>query len=117
MIPLPWMILGVTLLIGSAGVVGYQQGSKHKANEIAAQQLRDAAILETAMQGAAEAIAELEVKQTTIRQKVETIIREVPVYTECRNTPDVVGLLNDALISGGESAGGGELPGIDAPGR
>jgi hypothetical protein len=111
-IPLPWLLLSVTVLVGSAGIVGYQQGSRHKADQILAQQARDAAILETAMQGAAEAIAQIEVKNVTIRQKAETITREVPVYRDCRHDPDGLQLVNEALT--GKPAGTGKLPASDA---
>ena len=125
MIPLPflpWMILAVTLLVGGAGATGYWQGSKHKADEIAAQTAREAALVEktreTAAAAAAEQISKIEVKNVTIRQKAETITREVPVYGDCRHDPRTLGLLNDALAPGaaeGKPASDGKLPKPDAP--
>lgn len=125
MIPLPlvpWLILAVTLLVGAAGAGGYWQGSKHKADEIAAQQAREAALVEKAsqasQQAAAEAISRIEVKNVTIRQKAETITREVPVYGDCRHDPRTLGLLNDALASGAapaEPADQGKLPRTNTP--
>lgn len=127
MIPLtfmPWIILAVTLLIGGAGATGYWKGSQHKADEIAAQQAREAALVEktreTAAQAAAEQIAKIEVKNVTIRQKAETITREVPVYGDCRHDPRTLGLLNDALAPGTtqtQPADNGKLPRPDAPQR
>jgi hypothetical protein len=122
MIPLPWLILAVTLLVGAAGATGYWQGGKHKANAIEAQAAREAALIEkardAAIDGAAQAIAAIEVKNTTIRQKVEVQTREVPIYRECRHTADTLSLLNDALAGRGaqQPAGGGKLPGPDATG-
>lgn len=123
MIPLPflpWLILAVTLLVGAAGAGGYWQGSKHKADEIAAQEARESALVlkatEAATLAAAEAISKIEVKNVTIRQKAETITREVPVYRDCHHTPDALGLLNDALAPGAaqtQPADRGKLPAAD----
>lgn len=121
---LPWLILAVTLLVGAAGATGYWQGSKHTADQIAAQAAREAALVEktreTAAQAAAEQIAKIEVKNVTIRQKAETITREVPVYGDCRHDPRTLGLLNDALAPGTtqtQPADNGKLPRPDAPQR
>ncbi len=125
MIPIsfmPWLILVVTLLVGAAGASGYWQGSKHKADEIAAQQAREAALIEKTREAAQEAaaaeISKIEVKNVTIRQKAETITREVPVYGDCRHDPRTLGLLNDALAPGAaeaKPADRGKLPAADAP--
>lgn len=127
MIPLnflPWIVLAVTLLVGAAGATGYWKGSQHTADQIAAQQAREAALVEktreTAAQAAAEQIAKIEVKNVTIRQKAETITREVPVYGDCRHDPRTLGLLNDALAPGTtqtQPADNGKLPRPDAPQR
>lgn len=123
MIPLPflpWMILAVTLLVGAAGATGYWKGSQHTADQIAAQQAREAALVEktreTAALAAAEQISKIEVRNTTIRQKAEVITREVPVYSECRNDPRTLSLLNDALAPGAaqaKPADRGKLPAAD----
>lgn len=102
-LPLPWLLLAVVLLVGASGATGYWQGSKHKANEIAAQAAREAALVEktreAAQQAAATEISKIEVKQTTIRQKAEVITREVPVYRDCRHDQRTMDLLNSALKS------------------
>lgn len=123
MIPLPlipWLILALTLLVGAAGATGYWQGSKHTADQIAAQAAREAALVETTREAAAlaaaEQISKIEVKNTTIRQKAEVITREVPVYGECRHDPRTYGLLNDALAPGAAEArpaDKGKLPAVD----
>lgn len=58
----------------------------------------------------AKAIAGLEIKYVTIKGKTETIVREVPVYTECRHDPDAFRLLNNALS--GSSVDRSELSGV-----
>jgi len=61
--------------------------------------------------GAADAIAKIEVRNVTIRQKTEREILERPVYRDCRADDRVFALTNEALT--GRSAGGSDsgLPG------
>ena len=124
MIPLPWLLLAVVLLVGASGATGYWQGSKHTADQIAAQAAREAALVEktreVAALAAAEQISKIEVRNTTIRQKAEVITREVPIYSECRNDPRTFSLLNDALAPAGAEArpaGSGKLSTADPAGR
>ena len=122
-LPLPWVLLAVVLLVGASGATGYWQGSKHTADQIAAQAAREAALVEktreAAQQAAATEISKIEVKQTTIRQKAEVITREIPVYGSCRHDPRTLGLLNESLAPGAapQPAGDGKLPRPDAAGR
>lgn len=57
-----------------------------------AQQLRDERIATLARDGAlrvtGKAIAEIDIKQVTIKQTLEREIREKPVYLDCRHTTD-----------------------------
>lgn len=53
-----------------------------------------------ALTATAEAIAKLDIKQVTIKQTAETIIRERTVYQECKNTPDMMKVLNEAAKGG-----------------
>jgi len=71
--------------------------------EAARQQARD-----DAMKGAADAIAQVKITNTTVRAAVETRIREVPVYRDCRNDIGVLNNINSALR--GEPAGSGVVP-------
>lgn len=100
-VPLPWMLLGILLAILAAGGAGYWQGGKHKADELAARAAREdrvrAETREVAMQAAAEAIGQIEIRNVTIRQKAETVTREVPVYRECNHSADGLQLVNSAL--------------------
>jgi len=72
--------------------------------------------LKAAQQAAAEAIAKIEVKNVTINRKLETEVREKPVFRDCRSGSDSMRLFNSA-IAGSEPAGGRELPAKDAAGR
>lgn len=65
--------------------------------------------------GAADAIAKIEIKQTTIRQTLEKEIHEKPIYRDCRHDADSMQRINSA-ITGREpvAPGGGKLPRLDA---
>jgi hypothetical protein len=108
------VILGALVVAGGAYVQGRSDGRAIEVAERAtleevARESRDAAL-----QAAAEAIAKISVTHTTIRQKAEVTIREKPVYRDCVNDPDVVGMLDAARENRplAEPIGGGELPGI-----
>jgi hypothetical protein len=114
----PWVILAASAaLLTSYGVVGYK-AYKAGQNDIIAEtaklldqevRTRDAAIA-----AASEAISKIEVRNVTVRQKAETITREVPVYRDCRHDGDGLRLLNQALTDAHEPAAGGQLPAPDS---
>lgn len=97
----PWVLLAIGLFyVGSLGAVGYKAyglGGDHVIAEQAKTQELIDKVYDKAQAGAAEAIAKIEVKNATIRQKAETITREVPVYTDCKQTPEALELVNEAL--------------------
>jgi hypothetical protein len=109
----PWLILGASLAVAAALCGSYVKGrSDGRALEVAeratleevARESREAAML-----AAAEAIANIEVKNVTIRQKLETEIREKPVYRDCFADQRVLDTVNEA-ITGDIAASSGELP-------
>ena len=120
MIPLPWAILGVVLLVGISGASGYWKGGKDRANAIYAQQAREAVLTkeaqDKALQAAAAEIAKLDVTNRTIHAKTEVITREVPVYRDCRHDPAGMRGVNEALAAPGQSPDSGKLPRPDTPG-
>lgn len=70
-----------------------------KAEQIAGEAKQDAivsAVKDAALTSAADAIAKIRITQTTIKQEVEHEIREVAVYRDCVNTPNVERLLDAA---------------------
>ncbi|MBS1188894.1 MAG: hypothetical protein H6R10_686 [Rhodocyclaceae bacterium] len=107
----PYIIIAAIL----AAVGSYFWGRSDGAELADAAQLREERIAEkareAAQQGAASEIAKLEIKNVTIKQRVERETREVPVYRNCRHSPDGLRAINAALTNGAESPGGGELPG------
>ena len=112
----PWLILGALLLLSGATATGYWKGSQHARNKIEAQVARDERIAQVAydaaLQGTAAAIAKIEVKHTTIRQKAEVITREQVVYRDCVSDPVLRGLLDAARENRAspEPSGNPELP-------
>lgn len=107
--------LSVLLLAGGAYVKGRTDGSAIARADQAevlelARKVRD-----DAQRGAAEAIAKIEIKQTTIRQQLEREIHEKPVYRDCLHDAGSLQRIN-AAITGREPEppGGGQLPRLDA---
>ncbi len=110
-------ILAAALAAILTGLGGfwYGQGVGHDqavAKQKSADDLAEA-IFDRAQAGAATAISKIEVKNVTIRQKVEREIVENVVYRECRHGPDGLRSVNEALTGRAQPAGGGQLPGSD----
>ena len=108
----PYILLAIVITWGAsvAGAFFYGEGVG-KDSEIATQARENKAIVaasEAAASAAAQAISKLEVKHAVIRQKAETVIREVPVYRDCLNDNRVLDAINQAR--GFESAGSGVVP-------
>lgn len=70
---------------------------------------------EIAQQGAAAAIGQLEIKHVTIRQQLETQIREKPVYRDCQHDAAVLRSINEAITGSADPAGGSQLPAAGGP--
>lgn len=50
-----------------------------------------------AQQGAAIEIAKIKIERTTVQGKLTTVVRENPVYVDCKHTDDGLQLINQAL--------------------
>lgn len=110
-------IIVLVLVVASYAFVGfhaYRAGEDHCVAETAKLVAVEVRTRDAAIAAAGEAIARIEVRNVTIRQKAETVTREVPVYRDCRHDPDGLRLVNEALAGGAEPAGGGKLPAPDA---
>lgn len=117
MIGLPHLAIGAAVAVLVAGAGGYLAGrsdgrkleaAEHRKVELAIAEARDAMAAV-----AAEKISEIEVRNVTIRQKAETITREVPVYRDCRHDPDGLRLVNAALTGSDPDAAQGGVPAAD----
>jgi hypothetical protein len=117
----PYALLAIFgLLVASLGTVGYK-GYRMGENACIAEHAKLLSVelrtRDAAMAAAAEAIQKIEVHNTTVRQKTETVTREVPVYRDCRHSADGLRLVNQALTNAEEPAAGSELPPADAADR
>ncbi len=114
----PWFFLGSLALAVFTGLTGYVRGQVVGADRVIAKQVAvDQAIRDTraaAQQGAADAIAQIKIVNTTIRGKTETIVREDVRYRDCVNDTRVLRNINAALTGrAAEPAGGLVVPKAD----
>lgn len=102
-----WFKIGaiVVLIFGA-----FTFGVRYEKGQQARDEVLIAAVGAAAQQAAADAIAKIKITNQTVQGKIEVQTREVPVYTDCKLTPDVLGLLNDALSGRADAAGSGLVP-------
>lgn len=107
--------LSVALLTGGAYIKGRQDGNAiARADQAEALDLARK-VRDEAQRGAAAAIAQIEIKHTTVRQAVEKEIHEKLVYRDCQHSADQLQRINAALTGREPVApGGGQLPRLDA---
>jgi len=111
-IPNPMLILAAVLALIGAYFYG-----RHDGGEIAAaQRLRDEQVarqvFDQAQAAAAQEIAKIKVRNTTVQQTLEREIHEKPVYRDCHHSADGLRSINAAL-AGTEPANGVKLPAAD----
>jgi hypothetical protein len=116
--------LALAIVVGLTGLGGgvYLQGRKDGKAACTAADQREREIgrlaYEAAQRGAAEAVINVEVKNTTIRQELQREVQIREVFRDCRSGPDAVRLLNRTpgiAASGPQPAGDSQLPAADAP--
>ncbi|MGH8235414.1 MAG: hypothetical protein ACREXP_00140 [Steroidobacteraceae bacterium] len=114
----PYVLLGAGILAISLAVGGFTFGVKYQRGQEARAVLLIEKVRDEAQLGAAAAIAANKPVTQIIKQKLETEIREVEVYRDCRNSDAAMRLLNDALTGANSlSVDSGELPRADASDR
>ncbi len=95
-------LLALLALLGGGGYAGWTARDwKAAADERAEKRTQDM-ILKTkadAAMGAAEAIAKLEPKLVTLKERVTREVIEKPVYRECVHSPDGLRDINAALTA------------------
>jgi hypothetical protein len=104
----PWVLLGGLVVLIAAFGGGYMTGKDMIEGQVAREERAALIARNEALKVTAAAIATIEVKNTTIKQKVEREVREKTIYRECKHTPDGLRGINSAL--GHESAGDSKLP-------
>lgn len=110
-------LLATVLAFGAGTWYGIGLGedkefAKRAREDAIVQKVQDAANV-----SAAEAIAKIKPQNVTIRQEVEREIRTNTVYRDCRNTPDGMRGINEAITGKKEPAGDRKLPRAVAPER
>ena len=96
------IILALCLVAGAGGFVGNRlKQAEWDRSVIATKEAQD-----KELDAAAKAIAQIDVKQQTIVQRVMHETVEKPVYRDCVNDPGVMRDINAAI----QSASSGELP-------
>jgi hypothetical protein len=114
-IGIPQLLIGAFVAVILSGAGGYLAG-RHDGRKLeAGEQDRAAQAIAQARlemeQVTSAAIQKIEVRNVTIRQKAETVTREVPVYRDCKHDADGLRLINEALAPGWtEPARQGKLP-------
>jgi hypothetical protein len=106
----PYVLIGVLVALAGAFFYGMAVGTDRAEASQARLEALVAEVRETAQAAAAKEIAKIKVVNQTHKQVIEREIVNVPVYSECRNTPDGVRAINSALKNRPLPAGSGELP-------
>lgn len=100
----PQLIIGA-VLVAIAFFSGWQvNGWRIHSSDAAAEAAANKAAT-AATDAAVAAIKGIEVRYVPIKQRAETITRDVPVYRDCVHTDDGMRVVNEAL-NGGRSASG-----------
>jgi hypothetical protein len=98
---LPWRLIGVAALSAGAFLTGFKVNDWRRDSVELAVMLAAEKAGEKSRNAAVTAIEGIEVRNVTIRQRAETVIREVPVYRECRHDGRVFDDINQALAEPG----------------
>jgi hypothetical protein len=110
----PYLIIGFLLALAGAGAGGFKLGADHEIAAKAREQKHITEAVEAANNAAAQAIAKIKPKYTTIHNAVEKETREKIIYSSCAHSPDGLRLVQQALNGGAVPAGDSKLPKPDA---
>jgi hypothetical protein len=108
--PLPWKLIAKlavpALVLALTFATGFKVANwRRDSLELAVVEAAERAAT-ASRASAVKAIGEIEVRNVTIRQRAETITREVPVYTQCVHDPRGLQAVNSALAPPGSDSGG-----------
>lgn len=81
-----------------AGLSGLHYGARNE--KLKNEELKAIAVEagKAAQKGAAIEISKIRVRNTTIQGRVQTVVRDNPVYRDCSHDDATLGLLNDAIL-------------------
>ncbi len=108
----PWALLLAAAAAGAAYWQGRQDGRSAVEAEAAREERLIAQAGQASADAAAQAIARMQVRHTTIRQEVEREIQVRTEYRDCRHSPEQLQRINAALSPAGTGSapGGGVVP-------
>lgn len=106
----PWVLLGLIAIVAVTYITGYQNGKGQAADENLRLESVALRVSAAAQEAAATEIAKIQIRHTTIQQKVQRETIENPVYRDCRHSPDGLQLANQALANGTVSSRDSQLP-------
>lgn len=96
--------IGFLLIIAAVSIKAYRLGETQTEARYQAKELAEQAAKDRALDAAAKAIAQINVTQQTIVQKVQHEVETKTVYRDCLIPSDGVRLLNDAIAGKAEPA-------------
>lgn len=105
----PWAILAIVVLLGATAATSYLRGRHDENIAVLAAQQKQRTLEEVIETGIARGVSRMHVRNTTIRQNLETITRENTVYRDCKLDPAALGLLNGALTGQAPVAAGDRI--------
>ncbi len=110
----PYLVIAFLLATGGAYLKGRGDGTDLAEGQQAKEDRIALVAHEAALRVTGQAIAGIEVKNTTIRQSVEKEIHEKTIYAECSHSAVGLQLVNAALTGRTEPLSRGQLPRLDA---
>jgi len=87
-----YLIIALVCVVVGFGAGWKTNGWRYEASRSIAEQAAS-----EAMTAVAKEVAKIDVKNVTIKQKLETVIKERTVYADCQHTDDGLRVLNEAL--------------------
>ena len=117
----PYLYFAIAAALVTALGASYLKGREDGRDSAQAQASRESELVATtraiALRTAADAIAQIQVTHSTIRQAVEREIVEKPVYRdECKHSDRVMQLINAAIAGTNVAAADSQLPAVDTAG-
>lgn len=113
----PYIIIFVLVALGGAGAGGFKLGADHEIASQAREQNHIAEAVDAANATAAQAIATLKPKYTTIQGKVIHETSTNTVYADCHQSVNGMRLVNQSLGGGAIAPDSGKLPKADTTGK
>ena len=92
-------IIAAVLALGGTAFQAYRMGQDSVIADNARAEKLITQVRDEAKQGAADAIAKIDIKQVTIQGRLQKEIQTNTVYRDCAHSPDGLRSINDALTN------------------